>query len=78
MSWKCTWRVRCERCHALGPLAESSSKVAEDKAVSVGWKKGQCYGMALHLCPACVAEGLPDWWPDGTGVVFHWENGEKS
>lgn len=73
MAWQCSWRITCERCKALGPLARESA-VAEAKAIRKGWLRGQCYGMALHLCPTCVAKGLPDWWPDATGWErFHWE-----
>ena len=73
MGWQCSWRVNCERCKALGP-AKRNSLDAEKKAIAKGWQKGHCYGMALHLCPACVATGLPDWWPDSTGMSFIWED----
>ncbi len=72
MAWRKRWQARCERCDALGP-ADVRSRGAEKKAVAAGWLLGRCYGMALHLCPACVALGLPDWWPDSTGLDFHWE-----
>ena len=73
MAWQCNWRVTCECCKTLGPVARESAK-AEAKAVRKGWLQGNFYGMALHLCPTCVAKGLPDWWPDATGWErFHWE-----
>jgi hypothetical protein len=72
MAWTVTWAVRCEGCTATGPQ-KPTSEAAEKSAVGKGWLKGQCHGMALHLCPACVSLGLPDWWPDATGLAFHWE-----
>lgn len=73
MAWKVSWRVRCERCNALGPPADLSAE-AERKAIQDNWLKGQAWGMALHLCPECVALGLPDWWPDATSLAFRWKD----
>lgn len=71
MGWQCVWSVTCEQCHKVGPSDHVQEK-AEKRALSAGWIRGQCYGLALHLCPECARE-LPDWWPDSTGMNFHWE-----
>lgn len=73
MAWRVSWQVKCERCKELGPRAHDSHQ-AESKAIKKGWLVGNSWGMALHLCPACVALGLPEWWPDATGKDFHWEH----
>lgn len=73
MGWRCMRAVTCERCDKVGPQREKSDD-AEKAAIAKGWLRGQCYGMALHLCPECVAAGLPDWWPDSTGMKFIWED----
>lgn len=75
MAWRVSWQVECDRCKKLGPPARESHK-AEEKATKKGWEWGHCYGMSMHLCPECVALGLPDWWPDATGKQFHWETQE--
>lgn len=72
MGWQVSWRCVCERCKAAGPLARASVK-AEAKAALAGWEVGHFHGCHLHLCPACVAKGLPEGWPDATELQFHWE-----
>ena len=75
MGWRTSWRVICEQCSCAGPLRNNSS-AAEQAAVKKGWLRGQVYGMAMHLCPACRAGTWPEWWPDESGLCIHWETGE--
>lgn len=63
MGWQELWRVSCDECNAPGPT-DRSSQQARAKAVKAGWREGTAHGCVdVHLCAACAARGLPDWWP---------------
>lgn len=73
MGWKVSWQVVCEMCKLTGP-SHTDSRLAEGRARDRGWVRGQVYGMAMHLCPDCAAKERPEWWPDESGMRFHWED----
>lgn len=64
-------RIYCDVCRAKTNPVPCQDR--DPTPSTKGWLVSQCYGYALHLCPRCAAQPLPDWWPDESGMHFHWE-----
>lgn len=70
MSYEHLTRLVCDGCKTRGQAVPAHEP---DPRPGRGWLTGNVYGTAVHLCPHCAAKPLPDWWPDSTGMRFHWE-----